>query len=374
MEGRGGCLWLLFSPIYFAWVHVAASRNARAFGRQHAVPGPEANDLLSRLSGTLVACEPGGGIRAVTLPRIEQKHLRQPSRHDQPPFPSVHSISGPDHQRRVAYIENRMAASPEQSQHCLRVLGGADGQDRVLFTRPGDALWETAIGDHLALSPLGGKIAFLSQLTSVQMAQPPVLLETGGIEIWSIDEGKGRETGIIALDAGLSWFPDGQRMAFAALVSKDQVPTGPLEPDRFGGDTAGWPQVSAVDVLDTETSETEILHPGRNPVVSTDGRTVLVVDFEYRWRLVDTATRQSTPVRVPGQWGAPIALIDSRLVLYRGYPTAGTPIRLTAANSPLSGPKLMLSVKVADIDSSEFQTILPYFDPRTHVSYGAVAP
>src|SRR5690242_17635556 len=106
MGGPGGCLRLLYFA-YFGWVHVVASRNARAFGHENAVPGPEATDLVARLNGTLVWQESRGGIRAVTLPELAQKHLRlpQPWSSDQQFAPAVHTVAGPDHQGRVAYVE-----------------------------------------------------------------------------------------------------------------------------------------------------------------------------------------------------------------------------------------------------------------------------
>jgi hypothetical protein len=369
MKELGGCLRLLYSG-YFMWVHLVATFNARSLGRQCAVPGPEAADLIPLLSGCLVMTAPGGGMRAITLPTHVEKNLREPSSSDREPGPVVLAVAGPDSRGRVAYVENWMSVPPGRSQNCLRVIDETRGQDQILLSRRGDALWGTAFGDDLALSRIGGKIAFLSHLTQVQMLRPSALLHTGTIEIWSVDQGTGGETGVTALDDRLSWFPDGRHLAYVALMPKEQVFPEPLEPERFGQGTLEWPQVPVVRILDTETTETEFLHLGRSPVVSTDGKSVLVADFAYRWHLVDMTTHQSKPVQTPGQWGAPLALIDSRFVLYRGYPTAGTPIRLTESNSPLSGPKLMLSVKVADLETRRFQTIVSYFDPRTRASCG----
>jgi hypothetical protein len=57
-------------------------------------------------------------------------------------------------------------------------------------------------------------------------------------------------------------------------------------------------------------------------------------------------------------------------VIYWGLPTAGTNIAYTKNNSPLSGPKEMLTIKIAEINTTKFQTIVPYIDPRKAVSFG----
>lgn len=176
------------------------------------------------------------------------------------------------------------------------------------------------------------------------------------------------------LDAGLSWFPDGRRLAYTALFAREVMQPLPLEPDGFGSGNEIWPQIPVTCILDTESNLTERLHPGWQPIVSTDGKVILVSDFEYRWRLVDLATRASRPVKAPGQWGWPVALIDSRWVLYPGYPTIGTPIRVTKYNSPLSGPKLMMTLKLADLETGEFQTVMPYFDTRDPICFSLTAP
>lgn len=92
---------------------------------------------------------------------------------------------------------------------------------------------------------------------------------------------------------------------------------------------------------------------------------------DFAWRVVDANTGDSSPLAsLPGIAGDIIAAPAAELIVYWGLPTTGTPIKYTTGNSPLRGPKLMLSIKVADRKAATFQTIIPYIDPRSCISYG----
>jgi hypothetical protein len=45
-------------------------------------------------------------------------------------------------------------------------------------------------------------------------------------------------------------------------------------------------------------------------------------------------------------------------------------VEYTKHNSPLSGPKEMLTIKIVDLETMKFQTLVPYIDPRKAVSFG----
>jgi hypothetical protein len=83
------------------------------------------------------------------------------------------------------------------------------------------------------------------------------------------------------------------------------------------------------------------------------------------------ATGKSTSATWPGLW-TPIALPANDLVLSLCLPTEGMKVRFTEHNSPLRGPKEMLSLKLARLNSNEFQTVVPHIDPRTTISFGQV--
>jgi hypothetical protein len=86
---------------------------------------------------------------------------------------------------------------------------------------------------------------------------------------------------------------------------------------------------------------------------------------------VDVATRRSTPVNLPGLAGAVLGT-EHNLIYYVGASTKGTELKLTENNSPLRGPKEMLTIKVSDDSGEKFQTIIPALDPRSQASFGSI--
>ena len=90
----------------------------------------------------------------------------------------------------------------------------------------------------------------------------------------------------------------------------------------------------------------------------------------------DMAAGSLTSVRLPsdfsGNWvQGPLWLIDDDLLLYVGKPPPAAPVKMTENNSPLVGPKPLMSLKLAELSTGRFQTIIPDFDTRTPVSFGA---
>jgi hypothetical protein len=238
-------------------------------------------------------------------------------------------------------------------------------------------MWATSaaghgeIGEHLALAPVGGRVAFLSALTPVQV--PSALLQAGSVEIWDVEKKTGGKTNIKAVDQGLAWFPDGKRLAYVKLVDLKDPFLSEQAGDSFGKTFQAWDKVPAVFIHDVNAGTESFLHVGWRPVVSGDGREVLVSDWEGAWRLVDVTTGKSTPTTWPGvAWVGAIGMPAKGVVLSWCLPTEGTKIRYTENNSPLVGPKQMLSLKLARLNSHEFQTVVPYLDPRDDLSYGEV--
>lgn len=90
---------------------------------------------------------------------------------------------------------------------------------------------------------------------------------------------------------------------------------------------------------------------------------------DYAWLLLDVERRTTGPLNLPRSTGDVVAVRDGS-VIYWGRPTTGTPVQFTKNNSALRGPKLMLSIKVADVETGRFATLMPYLDPRRQVVFG----
>ncbi|WP_428307365.1 hypothetical protein [Lacipirellula sp.] len=204
---------------------------------------------------------------------------------------------------------------------------------------------------------------------------PKALLTLGRIEIWNVAKKTGTDTKVLALDQPMSWFPDGRRLAYAALVKRSDLPPDAGGLDKFGsyfGET--WNELPAIFIYDVASNKSDFFHVGWTPVVASDGKSMLVggwgdKEYDYSVVRVDVATGRSTAVHLPGLFGAVLG-VDSDLTYYVGRSTKGTPTSFTKFNSPLQGPKEMLTIKVSDDSGEKFQTIVPSIDPRNPASFG----
>ena len=332
------------------------------------VDGPETPGLASRIGGWLVMDQPVGGMVALAVPGRERRTVRGAGES----AGVVHSLSGPDGEGRIAYFENR----PGEGRHSLKLIAMDGTRDEVVFSRPGEAFFEFAVGSSLALSRRAGRIAFVGKLTRFQTNRPSFPLRVGALEIWDAEKRSGRPVDVLALDRRVSWFPDARRLAYVELVPIAKAAFPPDSGvDRFGDSFRGWDAVPVVRVLDADSDRRVTLHVGWDPVVSTDGKSVLLRDSENRWRRVDVDTGRSEPVRWPGDAGGALALTADGLVVYWGLPTTGTAPEFTRTYSAALGPRAMKTIKVAELSSQRFQTLLPSLDPRRDLSFGfAAAP
>lgn len=351
-----------------------------AIAQNKTVPGPESDQLLPVSTGYIVMARQPGGIVAIQLPSLKESVVRPESNRNVDDMPTIHALSGPDQQGRIAYIEDHFFVDNQKHRHHLLMTIQLDGtHDTEFFSRPGSAMWATTaaghgeIGRHIALSPVGGRVALLSEVKPVQM--PDALLEVGSVEIWDIEKRTGIKTDIKALGDGFSWFPDGKRLAYAKMIDPPAAaadPNNDVEP--FGKRFQKWKKIPAVFIRDVDAGTETFLHVGTRPVVSINGRSVLVSDDNLAWKSVDVATGKSGPANWPGEpprydCGI-IAALDKDTLLCWSLPTEGTQIKYTTNNSPLAGPKVMLSLTLVKMSVNQFQTVFRYIDPRTEVSFG----
>ncbi len=178
------------------------------------VKGPETAGLLSGAAGQIVVSDAQGGIAGVSIPTTEKTTIKAASSPNVPDLPTIHALSGPDSLGRIAFIEDHFFVAPEsQRRHSLKWMKVGADTDTKLFTRPGAAMWAGsqpgpgAVGESLSLSPIGGQIAMLTDTSPQQM--PGARLSMGEIELWDIQQAKGRRVGVRALDEPVAWFPDG---------------------------------------------------------------------------------------------------------------------------------------------------------------------
>lgn len=335
--------------------------------QRHSIPtvnGPESTDLIMNTAGYILYDNQPRGVEALTLPDLKKITVRDTNKDGG----TIHSLSGPARNGYIAYIDNYMM----KTRHLLKITSIQGGQEKIIFERYGDALWDHVIGEYLALSPEGKYVAFVGKIDYTQMNNPDVYLGTGPLEIWDINNKTKIQTDITAIDGQLSWFPNGEKIAYSKLVNKSDIPFKENELKGIEKNFVNWPQVPAVFIYNMVDKSDTFLHVGIDPVISTDGNSIIVSDYDNNFCLVNTETKESKPIDWPGRWGSVIAFTGVNSILYWGLPTTGTSPQWTENNSPLVGPKSMVSIKITDLLTGKFQTVIRYIDPRDEISFGQV--
>lgn len=350
---------LILAVVFIFWIGHKVSDDTRP-PRFITVPGPETIGMKNSFHGSILMERPVGGLVRYTLPNLEEQFIRTPGIETQQKG-IVHSVSGPDNLGRIVYIEGH------QDTHNLKVKNLTNGTENTIFTRPGDVLWVKAVGKELSLSPVGGLVAVLFNGS---------FHKEGDITIWNIESHQQLPVKIRGVDRGFSWFPDAEKLVYVKLLPKETVlnllTSGSIS--MAGSDkeiqNANYP-IPVVYQFDLNTGLSTPLSIGMKPLVSNDGKYIISKSLDYSWVHYDISSKIFQKIVMPGMINdGPIALLDANHVLYWSFPTEGTITKMTTNNSPLVGKKQMLSIKIANMKTLQFETLLHYVDPRRSISYG----
>ncbi len=331
------------------------------------ISSKESLGLSTDVKGILLFDRPVGGLVSISLPSKEENIIRTPGASSG----TVHTVSGPDNKGRIAVIENHM----KEDHHLLKVYQ-IDGQElSTIFERKGDALWGDEIGDFLALSPEHGYVAMVVNAPGVQLRDPDVYLHYGNLEIWDINTKELLPISQGALDYGLSWFPDGKHLAFVDLIDQSEaseIHHESIPHKNYAQTNLKWHKVPMVSVINIETGIIRPIFVGWRPIVSDDGKQILAVDFDNNWVVFSPDGSFIKFIEPPGLISPGVIYFNQNKIFYWGLPTKGTYLKTTKNNSPLVGPKPMYTLKVAEFETGKFETVIPYIDPRRHLSFGLV--
>ena len=341
------------------------------------INGPETVNLLSQVHGVLVTRHRRATdgltaeIAAVELPGLQQIIIHPPA---DAQYVFVTQVSGPDEDGRIAYVQEN--SDGDAARLSTVRLDGTD--NRVISTATGKP--HSVFGAYPALAPKGGNIAVMARVRDVADVTQPAAVEQ--LTVWNIDTKRRSKIAVDAEDIGISWFPDGDSLVYVAALRKDDILPTTLE-DLTGNDPAcleyvsGMELVPVVSLLDIRSGRSRQLHMGTNPVVSSDGRSVLLRCGGFL--IMDLASRSMSPATWPGDsqlhmvWlghiQTPLAFLGGRMIVYRGLPTTGEQAIYNPMGSVDGGGQLV-TIKLATIGTGEFQTVIPAIDPRWPISFG----
>ena len=334
------------------------------------VPGLESKGLSKNLKGELVVDKPVGGLISISLPNKEEKAIRIPGASEG----TVHAVSGPDKEGRIAIIENHMV----DDFYLLKIYQTDFNAPTTIFKQKGDALWGDEIGDFIALSPTKGLVALVANLSAIQLHNPDAYLKYGYLEIWDTNLKRKVPIQQQALEEKLSWTPNSQQLIFVQLL--DQAEAAALHrqkfktPSDYGKTDLQWQRVPVVSSLNLESGRVSRIFIGQRALVSKDGKEVVMRDYDNNWAIFSIEGDFIKFISPPGITRFGAIYFDKEKILYWGLPTEGSELLVTENNSPLVGPKPMLTIKVAELSTNRFETIIPYIDPRRELSFGLRSP
>ncbi|MEO7714621.1 MAG: hypothetical protein ABIY70_00340 [Capsulimonas sp.] len=315
-------------------------------------PGPETPALSAGLNGIVLTDNSGNEIDATTFPSgVSHVAVARPQG-------IIHAISGPDNAGLIAYLTNNV------SQITLHVTSLGGSQDAVICGAGSGLSGSSNYGGSLALSPKGGQAALIALSGEVQM--PEALFNTGELEIWDVARKKKQPLSPHAIDDGLAWLPDGKHLIFVDMAPN---PTARDYQD-YGLKSKAWTNLPTAYMLDTTTGKKTKIGAGLAPVVSTNGRFVILYDGEQRPRQINLKTLAAQPLTLPGLSGE-ILTQDGALIVYGGVRTTGVSPKLAYSHG---GVFPLGTIKTAQINTGKFQTLLPYVDTLSPMSFGNNTP
>lgn len=338
------------------------------------VEGPEDDIVLQNARGYVLVYGPNHDLISISLPTLTKQVIKH-----REGDPYVYALAGPDSDGRIVYVEDHFFAEDKtKKKHLLKVKFLNKPTDETIFERPGAAMFSDLIEKDISISPRGGKVAFVSNSKFIDVTPEKWKMKVGGfwmgsLEIWSLEK---RTPIAINLEAvanrGTAWLPDGKRFVYTTLLPLKRYFELQGEKSEVKN-LLGWEHIPTTMIFNSETGESQFLCAGWAPLVSSDGKSVLITDLIGGHTLIDITSKKSTSVGWPGDWTGPIALIGEDLILYGGLPTQGTAQKLTGSNSPLVGPKRMGTLKIANLKTGKFKTVMEDVDPRGEVSFGQPA-
>jgi hypothetical protein len=330
--------------------------------------GSESNSLAQNIKGYVLvgqgrdaALPDEPQIVLISLPECEKKVLMRDVH--------VHSISGPSKNGIIAYIEI--------SRKQMSLI------DRLLYLLPRDDWWES-----LKTCDMQGKVLETCYTKSVRsigditknIAISPngryvVCVTSGLLTIWDVNSGGTFTTQVPAEDDVLSWFPDSDEILFTQLHSRNEIPDGnslPAPPYGYWhSDKDKLLKYPVASVYNVKTQEVRMLLPGIHVRLSPDGKSALLFNGDI-WLLVNVNDATSRQIQGPlGYQDDPPILLNNQMCLLAGLPAKGTNPRWTIFGSFRAG-MLMKSLKIVRLNTPEVETIVPYFDPRDHISFGTM--
>ncbi len=233
-----------------------------------------------------------------------------------------------------------------------------------------DEIYEKA----LSISPNGKRVALVRNASGARGASH--FMKQGTLDLYDIERNTWQSLEIDALDGHPVQWLDDNRIVFARAVKRDDVPAPWFDAknsnDDFGAVYSRAALVPVIFLRDLRSTSERALHIGRVAVASPSSRELIVQDDALKMRRIaidDEAMRSMPMAALPAMTHRGIVgFAGTTHVAYWAEPFAGRETQYTLSNSPLVGPKKLLSLRIANIENGEFITVVERVDPRSRPS------
>ena len=276
-------------------------------------------------------------------------------------------VSNPDDQGAVAVL----TPAAGERRHAIHLLH-PERPARLLLEGDGEALWDHPVS-NMALSADGRYLAMVRQPDPKVRFRP---LSVGVLTVLDLHAQPSGPAVPVTLPpdcVGLQWAM-GQRPAW--LRGSPCLLYSVMRQVEPGTERRAETEIRMVDL---STGVDQFLTSGHSPVASNDARSILLTRgdafglFQVRiparpGQLLSGQPIPERPIPRRHGLGLPVALIDSRYLIYTGVPHPDAPAGFTTSNSPLVGPKPMQALKVLDLRTGEVLTLLEGIDPRRRIT------
>ncbi len=315
------------------------------------VDGPERPGLLERTRGVQVTCK---------LDVLEVRDLPSNSVRSFETGGRVWQLAGPDTAGRLLY-------SVEDGE-CfkLMMLSLNDGQLTQLASHSDTGpFWEQHAFSGLKLSTTSDRYFIRRECNrppEVDGADHSMSRYRCQLEVWNL---AGELVTSYAIQAGLGaeWRPHSNEVALTRYLGPAELPAD-IEVEAQEGNLA-----PVIFFLDVETGLERAVIAGDSMLFSPDGRFMLVRNTEGPLILVDLDGASARRVGAPGLQ-APLALVDEHTLIYHGLTTKGAEQGVTRTIQKRASWEW--TVKLADLNTGEFATLVPHVNRFDLHSFGAI--
>lgn len=334
-------------------------------GKFETVDGPEATHLVSQSQGYIIYGGEPATIEVISLPSLKQNSIRLPGFVE-----DFYQLSGPDEEGRIAYLAEAKVKFYEKEKYIVALTTLSGKNHEVILSKEGE-VWD-AFALFPKLSPKGGRLAVFRETEPNSGEGIQQILDVRSkrtLVEFQIPRGGSR---------GISWFPDGEKIAYSKYVDHRELKGFDSYPEALQRAYANnlntsyhWPQVTCIFIYDLRSDKHTLLRAGHNPIVSPDGKSILFqqpgIGLSLDYYLLNLETGEVRPVDWLGQERGAIAFTAPNVILDRGLPTTGR------RHEILVGPSTpFLAVKLVDLTTGEFQTVIESAHPHNAISYGQV--